>query len=267
VLEEALAFYKEMLPEDLNDPKVRREAVQLFDQVAWIHDTLGQADKEAEARGHEASLLTSLLKEDPANKDLRMKLADSHRRLGNALRGMGKVREAREAYDQAAELHEELLREFPGVAGYHVALANTLLNKADMLSRRDQAEEWEPIFRRIVELDRAAVDTAPNNPHFRAEFALALQRQGLFYLQTGRRSEAEDALREALEIHKALVAGGHLKGYIECYAARNYVQVGQVLAVAGQMADAMCRTASDDDDTACARALGHGNCSLQDRAD
>jgi serine/threonine protein kinase/tetratricopeptide (TPR) repeat protein len=238
VLEEALAFYKEMLPEDLNDPKVRREAAQLFDQVAWIHDTLGQADKEAEARGHEASLLTSLLKEDPADKDLRLKLADSHRRLGNALRGMGNVCEAREAYDQAADLHEGLLRESPGDAHYQVALANTLLNKAGMLSRRDQAEEWKPIFRRIVLLDRAAVDSAPNNPNFKAELALALQGQGLFCLQTGRRSEAEDALREALEIHKELVAGGHLKGYIESYAARNYIQVGRVLAAAGQMGDA-----------------------------
>jgi hypothetical protein len=27
----------------------------------------------------------------------------------------------------------------------------------------------------------------------------------------------------------------------------------------------MCGTARDDDDTVCARALGHGNCSLQDR--
>ena len=124
------------------------EAAQLFNRVAWIHDTLGQADKEAEARGHEVSLLTSLLKEDPANEDLRMKLADSHRRLGNALHGTGNVREAREGYDQAAELHEGLLREFPGNADYRVALANTLLNKAGMLSRRDQAEEWEPIFRR-----------------------------------------------------------------------------------------------------------------------
>ncbi len=68
VLEEALAFYQELLPEEGNDPGVRREAAQLFDQVAEIHHTLGQAAKAAEAWGRQASLLTSLLEEEPANK-------------------------------------------------------------------------------------------------------------------------------------------------------------------------------------------------------
>src|SRR5262249_50882480 len=139
--------------------------------------------------------------------------------------------------NQAAELHEGLLREFPDGAGYRIALANTLLNMAGLLSRRDQAEECELVYRRIVELDRAAVRAVPNNLKFQAELALALQGQGSFYLQTGRRSEGEAALRDALEIHKRLLAGGHLKGY-ESSAARSFVNDGRVLAAAGQMRDA-----------------------------
>jgi tetratricopeptide (TPR) repeat protein len=113
VLEEALAFYQELLPEEGNDPSVRREAAELFRQVAEIHHTRGQWGKAAEAYGRQAGLLTSLLEEDPANKALRIELADAHRWRGNALRDLGQVSEAREAYGRAARLHEELLRESP----------------------------------------------------------------------------------------------------------------------------------------------------------
>ena len=238
VLEEALAFYQELLPEEGNDPRVRREAAQLFGQVAEIHHTLDQAAKAAEAWGRQASLLTSLLEEEPASKALRMDLSHSHRWRGNALRDLGKAREAREAYDQAARLQEGLLRESPDEPRYQLALANTLLNTAGLLSPWAQADELEPLYRRILELDRAAVRTAPDDPEFNAELALALGDQGMFFLEAGRGSEAEAAVREAVEIHQRVLAGGQLKGSVERYVARNFVNLGRVLAAAGQAREA-----------------------------
>jgi serine/threonine-protein kinase len=238
LLEEALTLYEALLPEAGPDPSVRRKAAELFGQVAWIQHTLGQPSKAAEAWGRQARLVTGLLEEEPGNKELRLGLADIHRWRGNMLRGIGKAPEAREAYDQAAELHEGLLLEFPNEPGYKVALANTLLNTARTFSRRDQAEVWEPVYRRIVDLDRAAVSTAPETPLYDAELALALHAQGLFFLDLRRRSEGEAALQDALEIHKRLIARGQMKGTVERYAARNFVDVGRVLAAAGQVEDA-----------------------------
>ena len=51
---------------------LRREAAQLFDQVAGIHHTLGQAAKAAEAWGRRASLLSSLLDDEPGNNAIRI---------------------------------------------------------------------------------------------------------------------------------------------------------------------------------------------------
>jgi tetratricopeptide (TPR) repeat protein len=247
VLEEALGFYQDLLPEEGNDPRVRREAAHLFGQVSAIYLALGQMDKAADALDRRASLLTSLVEEEPASKPLRIRLADSHRWRGNALRDLGKVREAREAYDQALKLHVGLLRESPGEARYQVALANTLLNTADLLSHRDQADELELLYRRILDLDRAAIRAEPGNPEFRAELALALGDQGLFYLNTGRGPEAEAALCEAVEIHQKLLDDGHLRGSVERYAARSYVRLGQVLAAAGreEAAEQCCQKAVD----------------------
>src|SRR5262249_52412593 len=132
-------------------------------------------------------------------------------------------------------IHEKLVRESPTSADYKVALANTLLNKATLLSRRDHAKELGPLYERVLELDRAAVRAAPRNMLYQAELALALGDQGVFFLDTGRGPEGEDAVREALAIHQKLIAGGHMKGFIERYAARNYVALGRALGARGEV--------------------------------
>jgi tetratricopeptide (TPR) repeat protein/tRNA A-37 threonylcarbamoyl transferase component Bud32 len=245
MLEQALAFYQKMLPEEGNDPRVRREAAHLFGRVAAIHHTLGQADKAAENYGRQADLLDNLLNEEPTDQALRMELADSHRWRGNSLRLQGEARQARQAYDQARELHAGLVRNYPDEALYQMALANTLLNIAGLLSHWDQAEDIEGLYDETLKLYQTAVRTAPDNPQCNAELAFGLENQGLFFLDKGRTSDAEAAVREALEIHQRLRSGGHIKDSIERYLARNLVTLGRVLAAAGRAEEAekRCRQA------------------------
>jgi tetratricopeptide (TPR) repeat protein/tRNA A-37 threonylcarbamoyl transferase component Bud32 len=238
VLEEALAFYRQMLPEEGNDPRVRREAAKLFRQVAEIHHHIGQLSKAAEAYGHQVDLLSRMLNEDTANKALRMDLAYAHRWQGNELRDLGKAREARKAYNQAARLHETLLSESPHEARCQMALANTLLNITTLLSHRGQVEERKTLYRRILKLYRTAVQAAPDDVEFNTELALGLQSQGLFLLDTGQGSQAEGAVREALKIHQRLRASGRPKGAIERYTARSFACLGRVLAATGRADEA-----------------------------
>jgi tetratricopeptide (TPR) repeat protein len=70
------------------------------------------------------------------------------------------------------------------------------------------------------------------------DLALALGDQGLFFLETGRGSEAEAPIREALKIYQRLLADGQMKGEIKRYAARGFVNLGRVLAAAGKAEEA-----------------------------
>jgi tetratricopeptide (TPR) repeat protein len=106
------------------------------------------------------------------------------------------------------------------------------------LSGPEQKEQLETLYRRALELDRAAVRAEPNNPRFQAELALVLEGQGLFFFDTGRSYQAETALRDALEIRQKLLAGGRMKGTIERYVARNFANIGRVQAAAGQTQEA-----------------------------
>jgi tetratricopeptide (TPR) repeat protein len=238
VLKEALAFYQELLPEEGDDPEVRREAARLYGHVGWIHHTLLQEDKAAKAWDEQARLLTSLLKEDPADTALRLGLADCHRWRANARRFQDKGPEALEAYRQAAGLHEELVDRFPDKPGYQVALANTLLNMAPLLSGQTPTDEQEDLYRRILKLYRSAVHAAPNNVYFKAELALGLEDQGKFFVGAGRPSQAEKPVREALEIHQKIRAAGQMKGSIERAEARSFVCLARVFAGDGRPQEA-----------------------------
>jgi tetratricopeptide (TPR) repeat protein len=235
VLEKVLTCYDKLLPEEGGDPQLRREAVQVYGQVANIRHSLGQWAEAVEAYQTQAALLAGLLAEEPASTDFRRRLARSHRSRGNVLRDMGRVREARAAYHQAATLHEELQRESPEDAGCRMELANTLINKATVLSPRDETEELGRLFERVMDLNRAAVAADPGNPRYRANLALGLEEQGDFFLALGMTARAELVIREALAIRQDLVAGGHLKGVIERYLARNHAALGRALAAAGQV--------------------------------
>jgi serine/threonine protein kinase/tetratricopeptide (TPR) repeat protein len=238
MLEQALGFYKDLLPEEGHDPKVRHKAAKLYRQVANIYSTLGLAVKAEAAFDNEARLLDTLLKNDPGSKALRFELADSQRWRGNVLRDLNKPHEALAAYNQATSLQEELLSESPNDADHQVALANTLLNKATLLSYQADAKELDEIFQRILKLERAALGTLPDNPEFSAELAIALGDQAQFFLVTGRGPQGKIAACEALEIYQKLMDGGRLKGSIERYAARGFVILARVHAAAGQVEDA-----------------------------
>jgi serine/threonine-protein kinase len=234
VMEDALSYYEVILPREGSDPRLRLEAARLYRQVAQIHHTLGRWARAIDAYSQQGRLLAGLLKAEPANQALAHDLALSHRWRGNALRDLGRAREAREAYGQAAELHERLLCGSPGDPGCQVALANTLINLASLLSPREETETLKGLHERILELNQAAVDAAPDKASFQTELALALENRGLFFLNTGQVAAATDALRGALTIRQDLRACGRLGRSQERYLGRNYAYLGRALAAARQ---------------------------------
>ena len=60
----------------------------------------------------------------------------------------------------------------------------------------------------------------------------------MLFLETGQGREAEAAVREALEIDQSVLAGGHMHGEVERYAARHFATLGRALAAAGRAQEA-----------------------------
>jgi tetratricopeptide (TPR) repeat protein len=67
--------------------------------------------------------------------------------------------------------------------------------------------------------------------------ALGLENQARFYLATGRLAQAEEAIRQALDVHENMISGGHLKVTVERYKARSLACLGSILAASGRMTE------------------------------
>jgi serine/threonine protein kinase len=234
LLEEALTFYDKLLPEDARDPLLRVGAANTYDSVGRICHLLGQWDRALEAFDHSETILRGLLEEEPANKGYCRLLANNYRYRANVLRDVDRMGEAREAYDQAARIHEQLHREEPSDMTAAVNLANTLDNMTSVLSLTEQAQELEDIFARAVDLDRTALKAGPQDPWFQSELAVCLEDQAIFFLDTGRYSQALSGAREVVKLRQNLFDSGKRKSMDDLrYLARSYSNLGKVLAATG----------------------------------
>ena len=158
---------------------MRREAAQLFGQVAWIHHTLDQAAKAAEAWGRQASLLTSLLEEEPASKTLRYGICRTA--IGGGVTRCATL--ARRAKPERPTTRRPGFRKacsasLPTRPGTNWRSPTPCSIWPGLLSPRDAGRRAGALYRRVVELDRAAIRTAPDDPGFNAELALAPGRPG-----------------------------------------------------------------------------------------
>jgi serine/threonine protein kinase/tetratricopeptide (TPR) repeat protein len=237
VMEDALAFYKETLAEEKVDSRFRLEAGRMYGEIAYIYHSLGQAGRAVEAYRSQSELLAALLDEAPADKDLAGQLAKSYRDRGNVWRDAGETSQARAAYDQAADLQERCLTRFTKDPAFQAALANTLVNKARLVSSQEPDASLA-LYQRAVELNRAALNAEPDSSWFQSELALALENQGILFLSMGRKKEAKASIGEALALHQKLLADGKMRGGNERYVADSYATQAKVLAATGQPLEA-----------------------------
>jgi tetratricopeptide (TPR) repeat protein len=167
VLEEALAFYQEMLPEEGNDPRVRREAAQLFRQVAEIRHSLGRVlaaagqAREAEDSYQKAvNLLDRLAEQSPESAVLRADLARTLAGQADLLKDLGRLRDAEEVRRRVIGCYERLKADFPEGPHHRRNLVVSYLGLVSLLWELGrQAEAAEP-YRKALGLGGAdpAVD-------------------------------------------------------------------------------------------------------------
>jgi tetratricopeptide (TPR) repeat protein len=238
LLQEALDFYDKILPQETIDPRLREEAARMYGEVAGTYHATGKWHQSLGAYWRQAELLAAMAREEPAHEEHNRKLALSYRACGNVLRDLGETPDARAAYQQAVELQERLMAESPGNLDLQVALSNTLLNLTTTMSPQGEAEEIEKVFRRVVKLDRAAVDADGPGSRFLPELALALDGLGMRLLDSGKIDDARAAIDESLKTYKELLKVHAQNDNFKRYVARSYTNHGRVLAAAGEVQDA-----------------------------
>jgi serine/threonine-protein kinase len=230
LLEEALAYHLDVLPERSNDPRVRLKTAEAWAWVAWISHSLGRWEKTVEARGRQEKLLEVLVVEFDKDTRYRRELAECRRQFGHVLRDMGKPTPARAKYRAALKLDEQLFGELPASSGYHVNLVNTLNNLITVLTPEEKAEEAEGHFRRSIQMEQAALASEPDSRRFQIELSLCYEGLAALLWEKGERDEPERLLREALRIRLRHHQPKAKDPSFERYMARSYTNLAMVIA-------------------------------------
>src|SRR5262249_23299099 len=100
LLEKALEFHEGFLEQRSDDPLVRYEAGQAYQEVGDIYKMLRRFDDAQKAYKHSIDLLTSLARQFPMLSDYRIDLAAGYAHLGLLLRDHSRFEPAEEAYKE-----------------------------------------------------------------------------------------------------------------------------------------------------------------------
>jgi tetratricopeptide (TPR) repeat protein len=174
---------------------VREQAVSLGG-VSNMQSEHG-AYAEAEAGYRRAiQLLEALPKEVADDPDCRFELGLLYSELGYVLNDSGQTQKSPPLFAQGLAIYEQLVQEFPRDPTYAEELAWALYLDGGRLGPQDA----EKAFRRAIAINERLARESPAVPGYRDGIGLCHLGLGSLLMSTGRRTQAEEALRLAVGI-------------------------------------------------------------------
>lgn len=233
LLQAALKFYAEFTQERADDPTLQRELASAHYRLGTIERDLGNAEAAQQANQEairlyeqlrdqgqadtelQAALATAyffanryddtvklcqtVLQEEPQHGAVRSLLADTYNQLAVTDSDKKKVASALKYHQQAFELREALVRDFPDDPRYLAQLGGTVNNLGALLSRQNKQEEALAMYERAVEYSAQAYERAPHSILWGRWLCTGL-------MNVATNQEALDRQEEALRSYERLVA-------------------------------------------------------------
>jgi tetratricopeptide (TPR) repeat protein len=154
-------------------------------------------------RVHE--LRTRLAKAHPRDAHRHGDLAASWQRLGNIYRDLGKMDDARMAFQEARTLGEKLVAQNPYMTRYRLDLASCHINLGVLFSRQGHSDSALECYEKARDMQEKLVGLDPSHPWFRKELGLTLFNIGTLYGRKNNRDEERKAFQKARTLQEALV--------------------------------------------------------------
>ncbi len=206
-LDKGIALLEELVEEFPGAFKYKHDLATAHGWRAELLRTTGRHQEAAQAHHHSLALHTRSAPGSPHERSQQQaNLAAGHHNLGLALKDLGRLDEAVQAYRESLARTEELLKEFPREAVYHDRLATVCSNLGQALHRAGQHHEAERLLRRSVARHGKLVAQFPNGPEYRSGLAYASNHLGQLLAETGRLPEADRRHRQALGLWQQLAA-------------------------------------------------------------
>ncbi|HEX5273557.1 MAG TPA: serine/threonine-protein kinase, partial [Gemmataceae bacterium] len=230
LLEQALAFYEDLLREQGDDPALRREIAVAQLRVGDIRRLLGDHARAEEAYSRAIVRLKALCDDFPARPEFRRRLADAFNFRGEVFRLTSRPADARADYEAARALQERLATDFPDSPDYKSDLARTHYNEGIVLKDDGEREKARQELDEAVALLAPLADAPGARPEPRQHLARAYLNRAAV-LRAGRRpAEARDDCSRAISLLDGLAAADPLKPDYRFELAVAHANRGNALA-------------------------------------
>jgi serine/threonine-protein kinase len=235
-LEKALAFYQKFAREDGAGPDVELEQAKALSRLAWLQLRLGRPSEAESSLYEPVQTLQNLVDRYPDRAIYLQELGRALSTLGSYLSEQKRWQEANGVRERALSAQRDLVKRFPAVPDYRIALATNQVQ----LALQYQFTGRPALAQKLAVDSLASLDgmkrdfPGRTDPHDLSTRMRVLEDVGCVRAENRRLVEAEAALRESLAIAEHLpehvIAApdlSHRVGHISIYLGYTLGRLGQ----------------------------------------
>ncbi|MCC6492336.1 MAG: protein kinase [Pirellulales bacterium] len=209
LLRQALAYYERFLNERQDDASLRREVALAHFYVGRITETIASPEKAISSLERAAQIQKQLLGTSAAGsrEGLRREYAQTLNAWGRALQNLERLEPARQRYEQAAALREEIATAAPDDAEAARALASTLMNLGLVDLMTGNVAAGLPHLERAQSLRLAHAEADSGDAAgMRRDLGMGYYNLAQAHLAAGNGAAAETHLAAAIEAFEKLAS-------------------------------------------------------------
>ncbi len=182
-------------------PQCRRELAQAINNLANITESF-----EEKERLHLSvlALRKELLADSNGDLGLRYGIGETHHNLGYVYLSTGRYAAAEEAYREALQIFESLVREQDSVTDYRVALAECITHMASVVHSLGRTDEAITLIERATNTRKLLAARFPKIPAMREAVIRGLLNEAKFLMPSSQFSRASLLSQQAVDMAKDL---------------------------------------------------------------
>jgi tetratricopeptide (TPR) repeat protein/tRNA A-37 threonylcarbamoyl transferase component Bud32 len=238
----AAASFEALADESPDRPDHREDLAASHNHRGVVLHALGRHD-EAKGAYEQAlriqSALATTFEGEPLSPRYRWDLGSMHNNLGNLLQAEGQYAGAKQAYQMALKLFDELAREFPDKPEYRLERAQARSNLGVLLLGAKDFPGAETIFRQVLEEKTELARRFPAKPDYEKEKGLACWNLALVLQRREQPQGAERLYRQAAELFGGLAGRFPSVPDYRYELAVSHNNLGVTLAASDRFAAAM----------------------------
>ncbi len=186
----------------------RRDLARVLNNYAIKLVTFGQHAAAERLRERAVELMELVINDDPQNEGKLAVYANCCRQLVETLRQESRLDAALKYQAKAVSAYRQLTEDYPATPRHRVRYANVLSEVGDLAEVQSRNDDAVEAYQSSVRQWETLVALFPSSRTYRRDLTVELGRLADALIETNQKSDAEDRMREQVQLLRELESGG-----------------------------------------------------------